>query len=117
MTASTAGARPLVDQIGYTRCLVPTASGIAIDRGLFAAEFERAITASSLRASPDLDVRESHYDHRQPVLFREGGNVPALWVPGPWRGHPAHRADLGRGAPGDPRPARRRYPRGGRLAR
>jgi ABC-type nitrate/sulfonate/bicarbonate transport system substrate-binding protein len=80
MTASTAAARPRVDQIWYTRCPVPTASGIAIDRGLLEAEFGPAITVSSLRAAPDRDVRESHYDHRQPALFREGGNVPALWA-------------------------------------
>jgi ABC-type nitrate/sulfonate/bicarbonate transport system substrate-binding protein len=59
---------------------VPTASGIAINNGWIDAEFAPdGITVSSLRASPDRAVRESHFDHRQLNSFRQGGNAPPIW--------------------------------------
>ncbi|MFD3652968.1 ABC transporter substrate-binding protein [Streptomyces sp. NPDC058620] len=65
----------------YTRCPVPTATGIAADRGWLTGEFAAdGIAVRSLQdAAPDTD-RGAHYTHALPGLFREGGNVPALWA-------------------------------------
>jgi ABC-type nitrate/sulfonate/bicarbonate transport system substrate-binding protein len=73
------GAR--VDRLWYTRCPVPTASSLAIELGWLEQEFAPdGITVSSLRGAPDPDVRESHFEQRQPNSFREGGSAPALWT-------------------------------------
>jgi ABC-type nitrate/sulfonate/bicarbonate transport system substrate-binding protein len=70
---------PDVDTIWYTRCPVPTASGIAIDTGILSAAFaDQNVSVSSIRASADPSVRESHFDHNQERSFREGGNIPPL---------------------------------------
>ncbi|SCL22894.1 ABC-type nitrate/sulfonate/bicarbonate transport system, substrate-binding protein [Micromonospora pallida] len=60
--------------VWYTRCPVPTASGVAIDVG--------HLTAAGLTVAPlhRSGATEAHFDHRLPALFREGGNVPALWA-------------------------------------
>ncbi|MFE7388514.1 ABC transporter substrate-binding protein [Streptomyces sp. NPDC057582] len=65
----------------FTRCPVPTATGIAADRQWLADEFAPdGITVRSLQdAAPDAD-RAAHFTHALPGLFREGGNVPALWA-------------------------------------
>jgi ABC-type nitrate/sulfonate/bicarbonate transport system substrate-binding protein len=70
-----------VDQLWYTRCPVPTASSIAIELGWLDAEFAPdGIHIASLRESSDRAVRESHFDHRQPDSFREGGSAPPIWA-------------------------------------
>ena len=70
-----------VSQLWYTRCPVPTASGIALDLGLLRDEFARSgITLQSIRDSDDPRVNISHFDHSLPGLFREGGNIPAIWA-------------------------------------
>ncbi|MBT2896925.1 ABC transporter substrate-binding protein [Streptomyces sp. McG3] len=65
----------------FTRCPVPTATGIAADRRWLTDEFARdGIAVRSLQdAEPDADPA-AHYTHALPGLFREGGNVPALWA-------------------------------------
>ncbi|MEV7399895.1 ABC transporter substrate-binding protein [Streptomyces sp. NPDC091267] len=65
----------------FTRCPVPTATGIAADRQWLSDEFAAdGITVRSLQeAAPDAD-RAAHYTHALTGLFREGGNVPALWA-------------------------------------
>lgn len=69
-----------LDRLWYTRCPVPTAMGVAIDQGFFDREFNPdGIRVLSLRASSSRDVRESHFDHRQPDSFRQGGSTPPLW--------------------------------------
>ncbi|MER8043499.1 ABC transporter substrate-binding protein [Streptomyces sp. NPDC094032] len=69
------------DTLWFTRCPVPTATGIAADRGWLAAAFAAdGIAVRSLQdAEPGAD-RAAHYTHALPGLFREGGNVPALWA-------------------------------------
>ncbi|MFF3504270.1 ABC transporter substrate-binding protein [Streptomyces sp. NPDC003247] len=68
----------------FTRCPVPTATGIAADRRWLAEEFAPdGIAVRSLQdATSDVDaaIRGTHYTHTLPALFREGGNVPALWA-------------------------------------
>jgi ABC-type nitrate/sulfonate/bicarbonate transport system substrate-binding protein len=64
-----------------TRCPVPTASSIAFDRGLLAAELgDFEVTVNSLQDSPDPALRDAHFHHGLTGLIREGGNVPALWA-------------------------------------
>lgn len=65
----------------YSRCPVPTTSGIAQHyRWLHRAFAEHGITLESVRASSDASVREAHYNHSHDNLFREGGNVPPIWA-------------------------------------
>lgn len=65
----------------YSRCPVPTTSGIAQHyRWLHRAFAERGVELQSLRASADARVREAHYNHAHPDMFREGGNVPPIWA-------------------------------------
>jgi sulfonate transport system substrate-binding protein len=68
-------------EIWYTRCPVPTASGIAQHFGWVGRELaQHGITVRSLRASEDKTVRDSHFNHTLPASFREGGNIPAIWA-------------------------------------
>ncbi|WP_424920203.1 ABC transporter substrate-binding protein [Streptomyces sp. wa13] len=71
----------LPSTLWFTRCPVPTATGIAADRHWLSEEFAPdGIEVRSLQdAAPDAD-RAAHYTHALPRLFREGGNVPALWA-------------------------------------
>jgi len=67
--------------IWFTRCPVPTASGIAIQNGWLQAEFSgQGIAVRSLRHSLDPKIRESHYTHTLPDSFRQGGNAPAIFA-------------------------------------
>ncbi len=67
-----------IDTLWYTRCPVPTASGLANSLGWL----DRTANESGVRfgvlqdAGPELAVR--HFDHHLSGLIREGGNVPAL---------------------------------------
>jgi 2'-hydroxybiphenyl-2-sulfinate desulfinase len=57
---------------------VPSASGIAIARGLLETEYAR----DGITVGPVTDggaaTQESHFSHGLSALFREGGNVPAM---------------------------------------
>lgn len=68
-------------EIWYTRCPVPTASSIAIDERMLERAFEGiGVSVTSLRASTQMGVRNSHFDHSQENSFREGGNIPPIWT-------------------------------------
>ena len=70
-----------IDTIWYTRCPVPTPLGLAAREGWINKEFAAdGITINTLQDTQDPDIRESHYDHRLPHSFRQGGNVPAIWA-------------------------------------
>ncbi|MGA4992300.1 ABC transporter substrate-binding protein [Nonomuraea bangladeshensis] len=70
-----------LDAIWFTRCPVPTATGIAADQGWLAEEFAAdGIEVRSLQDDDPGVPRETHYTHALTGLFREGGNVPALWA-------------------------------------
>ncbi|MGW2217456.1 ABC transporter substrate-binding protein [Nonomuraea sp. NPDC001684] len=70
-----------LDAIWFTRCPVPTATGIAADQGWLAEEFAGdGIEVRSLQDDDPGVPRETHYTHALTGLFREGGNVPALWA-------------------------------------
>ena len=67
-----------IDTLWYTRCNVPTASGIAFNSGALAALYARdGMSIGALQDAP-LDIARHHYDHLLMGLIREGGNVPAL---------------------------------------
>jgi len=70
-----------VPELWFTRCPVPTATGIAADLGWLGQEFAPdAITVRSLQDVPRDQTNNAHFEHGLDVLFREGGNVPALWA-------------------------------------
>lgn len=72
---------PGVQEIWFTRCPVPTATGIAADLGWLQREFAPdGITVSSLQDESSTALIEQHFEHGLRTLFREGGNVPALWT-------------------------------------
>lgn len=66
--------------IWYTRCPVPTASGIAFQRGMFDAAFEG--TAYQVRNIKQLGAARAntHFDHTLDASFREGGGSPPMWA-------------------------------------
>jgi ABC-type nitrate/sulfonate/bicarbonate transport system substrate-binding protein len=69
---------PALKQVWFTRCPVPTASGLAYKLGWLGQEFGRdGISVATLQDAPR-GLARHHYDHELPGLFREGGNVPAL---------------------------------------
>lgn len=80
-TAANAPASPLVatplQRLWFTRCPVPTASGLAYKLGWLQEEFAGdGISIGTLQETPSLG--RHHYDHQLDGLIREGGNVPAL---------------------------------------
>jgi ABC-type nitrate/sulfonate/bicarbonate transport system substrate-binding protein len=67
-----------LDKVWYTRCQVPTASGLALKKGWLTQAFsELNVTLGILQDAP-LDLALAHYDHSLPSLIREGGSVPAI---------------------------------------
>ena len=67
-----------LDQIWYTRCPVPTASGLAHNLGWLAEAFGAdGLEVGVLQDGPP-ELARHHFDHQLVGLFREGGNVPAL---------------------------------------
>ena len=69
------------DTLWYTRCGVPTPTGIAVQKGWVAeAVSPLGLRVESLQDSPRQEVRESHYDHKLINSFRQGGSIPAIWA-------------------------------------
>ena len=66
--------------IWYTRCPVPTASGIAFQRKMFDAAF--ADTPYEVRNIKELgrDGANTHFNHTLDASFREGGGSPPMWA-------------------------------------
>ncbi len=70
-----------LEKLWYTRCGVPTPTGIAVQLGWIEEEFARdGITLGCVLDAADPNVRESHYDHKLPNSFRQGGSIPAIWA-------------------------------------
>lgn len=66
------------DEIWFTRCPVPTATGIAYKLGWLTQAFEAdGISVRTLQESGS-ELGRHHYDHRLPTLIREGGNMLAI---------------------------------------
>ncbi|WP_103562039.1 ABC transporter substrate-binding protein [Actinomadura rubteroloni] len=72
---------PRPETVWYTRCPVPTATGIAADQNWLADAFAPdGVAVRSLQEEDAGDRRAEHFRHRLATLIREGGNVPALWA-------------------------------------
>lgn len=68
-----------IDTIWFTRCPVPTATGLAYKLGWLDAEFAPdGIAVSTLQDNRGSDLARHHYDHQLPSLIREGGNLLAI---------------------------------------
>ncbi|MRW87475.1 ABC transporter substrate-binding protein [Pseudoduganella sp. FT26W] len=67
-------------KLWFTRCPVPTATGLAYKLGWLDEEFAAdGITLSTLQEQPaNSALARHHYDHDLPELIREGGNMLAL---------------------------------------
>jgi ABC-type nitrate/sulfonate/bicarbonate transport system substrate-binding protein len=77
-TTVTANPTPGLDQLWYTRCPVPTASGLANRLGWLADDFAADGLAVGVLQDAAPEIARHHFDHQLLGLFREGGNVPAL---------------------------------------
>ncbi|NIJ20248.1 ABC-type nitrate/sulfonate/bicarbonate transport system substrate-binding protein [Sphingomonas naasensis] len=67
-----------LDALWFTRCPVPTATGIAWKLGWLSDEFAAdGITLRTLQESRS-ELGRHHYDHRLPTLIREGGNMLSI---------------------------------------
>ncbi|XVQ15303.1 ABC transporter substrate-binding protein [Spirillospora sp. CA-255316] len=69
---------PAVDKIWFTRCPVPTASGLAHGRGRLTEAFAGLGVEVGVLQDAGPELARHHFDHDLTGLFREGGNVPAL---------------------------------------
>jgi len=79
MTASPVLKNAEVDTIWFTRCPVPTATGLAYKLDWLSQEFAKdGITVSTLQETEQQNLRRHHYDHELTTLIREGGNLLAL---------------------------------------
>lgn len=68
---------PALETIWFTRCPVPTATGLAYKLGWLTDEFAQdGIAVETLQDNRQLG--RHHYDHKLPQLIREGGNILAL---------------------------------------
>jgi len=66
------------EAIWFTRCPVPTATGIAYKLGWLDEAFAaRGVPLRTLQESGS-ELARHHYDHRLPTLIREGGNMLAF---------------------------------------
>jgi ABC-type nitrate/sulfonate/bicarbonate transport system substrate-binding protein len=67
-----------IDTVWFTRCPVPTATGLAYKLGWLDEDFARdGITLRTLQETGG-DLARHHYDHELETLIREGGNLFAL---------------------------------------
>ena len=66
----------------YTRCPVPTASGLAVALGSLGPALGEAhgVDLRALQDVADPEVRRHHFDHGIVGLVRDGGNIPAIWA-------------------------------------
>lgn len=68
----------IVREIWFTRCPVPTATGLAYKLGWLSEEFARdPIRIAAIQDAPR-ELARHHYDHEIPTLIREGGSLLAL---------------------------------------
>ena len=67
-----------IDTIWFTRCPVPTATGLAYKLGWLDQEFAADGIAIKTLQDAGPELARHHYDHQLPTLIREGGNLLAL---------------------------------------
>lgn len=62
----------------YTRCPVPTASGLAYAQGWLSRRYAHWGAHLGVLQDAPAEIARHHYDHALPGLIREGGSVPAI---------------------------------------
>src|ERR1700728_2008609 len=68
-----------LDTIWFTRCPVPTATGLAYKLGWLEKAFaDEGVRVQTLQESGRDELRRHHYDHDLTSLIREGGNMLAF---------------------------------------
>jgi len=67
-----------IDKIWFTRCPVPTATGLAYKLGWLDEEFKSDGIALGTLQEVSGDLARHHYDHQLATLIREGGNLFAI---------------------------------------
>jgi sulfonate transport system substrate-binding protein len=67
-------------QLYYTRCPVPTATGIALETGILDRLFEGTRYALADVAGQGAAGVNAHYTHSIDRCFREGGGSPPIWA-------------------------------------
>jgi ABC-type nitrate/sulfonate/bicarbonate transport system substrate-binding protein len=67
-----------LDKIWFTRCPVPTATGLAYKLGWLENEFKPDGIALGTLQEVGGDLARHHYDHQLATLIREGGNLFAI---------------------------------------
>lgn len=68
-------------QLWYTRCPLPTASGVALDAGILQRRLDGiGWSLDTIEAASDAQARASHFTHGTARLFRQGGNIPPIWA-------------------------------------
>jgi ABC-type nitrate/sulfonate/bicarbonate transport system substrate-binding protein len=67
-----------IDKIWFTRCPVPTATGLAYKLGWLEDEFKPEGIALGTLQEVGGDLARHHYDHQLATLIREGGNLFAI---------------------------------------
>jgi ABC-type nitrate/sulfonate/bicarbonate transport system substrate-binding protein len=77
-SATISSAPSSVDTLWFTRCPVPTASGLAYNLGWLAEAYDTAGVRIGVLQDAPLEIAQHHYDHQLVGLIREGGNVPAI---------------------------------------
>lgn len=69
-----------ISEVWYTICPVVCPSHIALQKNWLQQEFAGdGIKLSHISTLPHSDW-ESHFSHRLPYMFREGGNIPPIWA-------------------------------------
>ncbi|WP_227981399.1 ABC transporter substrate-binding protein [Nocardia spumae] len=68
----------MTDTLWYTRCPVPTASGLAHSLGWLGDTAQRNGLRFGVLQDAGPELAASHFDHGLSGLIREGGNVPAI---------------------------------------
>jgi sulfonate transport system substrate-binding protein len=65
----------------YTRCPVATATGVALEKGLFDAAFAGSgVEFRNIRELGAERMLKTHFDHTLPDSVREGGAIPPIWA-------------------------------------
>lgn len=69
-----------IAELWYAVCPLPNPLHIALEKGWLKEEFERDHIRVSFIGDLPPKHRFSHFTHKQPSLFRYGGNFPAIWA-------------------------------------
>ncbi len=70
----------MITNIWYTFCPSPLSSHIALAKGWLEDEFAKDRIKLSHISTLPIEEWQVHYTHKHRQLFRDGGNVPAIWA-------------------------------------